>query len=385
MKNKILIFALKLILITVLFFFLIDTSGIISITWKEWHITTSLNIVLVGLVFVFLSFVILRWIKNKIWTLLNLSDLSRLKTFSKGLSFLEEALIQEYLGTEEQKKDLLERAKKCLPNSDLPKLLAYVQKKEILPKISTLHDHGSLKTFSKLLQYRKEQDWKSLENFFQSPPKSLLKEGWFWKEVLQYKKEINDWEGAKTALENSLRYKGVSKTDANTEKGIIYFNLGLEETNPLKQLDLLQSAYSINPDNQENVVAYAQALHRQKNTSTSKKVLIKAWGKNPSWIIAEAYSSIIDPKKSTSIQAMRDLYEKNPDNPISQQCFATALIQARLWVEAGTIIHKLPSGSQKILLKVLLKAKEKEESHIPFEDFKQFVQTLQIADAERLF
>lgn len=387
MKNKLLTFVLKFVLFSGLFLLLMDTSGVVSITWKEWQITTSFNIFLMGFVGFLLLFGTLRWIKNKLWMLLNLSDLSRLKNFSKGLLFLEESLIQDYLGTEEQKQESLKKAEKFLPHSSLPKLLAYYQKTENLPKVSTLRDYGFLKTFSKIVQYRKEKNWKALEKFFQDAPKNLLKEGWFWRELFFYRKEINDWEGAKKALENSLCYRGLSKKSMAEEKAIVYYNLGLEESHPLKRLEYFQSSYKANPKNQENIAAYAQAMCYQKEINAAKKLLVKSWVTNPSWIIAETYGRIVEKDKTplSFAQATRDLYEKNPDNRKSQECFAAILVQAKLFVEADSIIKKLEESSKKILLKILLETQEKKERHISFSDFKQFVHTLNIEDSDKIF
>lgn len=359
-----------------------DTSGVVSVTWRQWHITTSLNIILVGFFGVFCILVMARWVKNKIWLLLNLSEEAQLKKTVKGVHLLEKSLIQGYLGTEEQKKELLKEAEKFLPNSGLPKLLRSYHAGEEVPKVSTFQDYGALKMLSKVSQDRKDKNWKALENFFQTAPKNLLKEGWFWRESFFYRKEIKDWVEAKKALENCRQYQGLSKEKAQEEKAIVFYNLGMEDPHPLKQLECFQVAFAARPNYQDNAVAYAEALHRQKDSRGARKVLVSAWVLDPSLALAKSYADLfaLDNSPTSHAHTIRELYEMLPENPKGQQCFVISLLRAKLWAEAGLIIERLPQGPQKTLLNTLLTIKEKKMESVPLHAFRELIPLLPITD-----
>lgn len=378
MKNKLLIFSLKFLLVGVLFLYLMDTTGTVSLIWKQWHITTSLNIVLVGIFGFFFTVMTIRWIKNKIWSFLNLSEANRLKELKKGMLLLERALTQDYLGSREQKIENLKKAKKLLPDSNLPKLLMGCEKGNEIPTMSALQDHGALKTLITIRQYQKENNLEALGNFFQNPPEAFLKEGWLWRETFFYWKKIQHWQDAKMALEKGLEYQGFSDDEGRCERAVLLFHLALEEDNPLKQLDLFHQAYALDPDNTENTVAYARALYKQEERRLAKKVLTKSWKLEPTALIAEIYIFLFAKDKTPTavMHAMRELYQLNPSSVISQYTFIISLLQTKLWAEASLVIDKLDQGPEKALFQILLEMKEKKEDKVSLSSFKNFVHQL---------
>jgi len=379
MKVKFLSFLIKILILGLGIFFCTDNAGVISLHWKQWHITTSFNIFLFGLLSIILSITALKWAKRKLWDFLKLSDASRYKKLKTGIDYLEKGIVQAYLKDTNKLSEYLRKSKTFLPKSSLPTLLLhYMEPDRELSELHNLKEYGSLNALATLQEYKKENDWMALEKFFQAPLQPFLKEGWFWRECFFYQKSLRNWEKAKKALESCAQYKSLEEAEIHLEQAFLFYESALEEQDPLKKLVLLEKAFQENPSNVESTITYAKTLAAERDLRTAKKVLLKAWCLDPQWTIAETYATFFAKDRNLLSQChiIRELHDLMPQSTTSHICLAIALIRAKLWAEAESIIQSIQDLSAQSLLTLILATKEKNTDTIPFSAFKKYVQTL---------
>lgn len=380
MKVKFLSLIVKALLLMLAIIYCLDNPGIVTLTWKKWHVETSLNVVLLFLGTIILVLMVLRWSKHKVANLLRLSDTARYQSLKEGLQSLEKAWTQMILGNKEAGLGFLKKAEGSLPSKNLPKLLRHeLEEKTTLPTVGGLQDFTALKTLATLQKLREEKKWHELEKTLETALSSFLKEAWFWKESFLYRRETGNWGEARKALEKCAKYKGFTNETLTSYLSETLYHLALEEKKPLKKLELLQQSFDENPKNTPNTVALAHALKDQKDMRLAKKSLTTNWTLAPNWEIAQTYATLFAKDKSALSQshAIRELHDLMKNHTTSHICLAISLIRAKLWGEAASIIDAIEDRSAKACLQAVLQAKEHNTDHIPLSDLRKFLATLE--------
>ena len=318
---------------------------------------------------------------HKAADILHFSPKAKLRTLKTGLDYLERALIHTWLDSKEKSFESIKKAQGYLSGRALPELLRHhLQGDADLPKLEKIKEEGAFKMLSLLRHQRLEKNWDALEKIFQTPPKAYAKDGWFWHEAYLYHAETQNWAAAQKSLDKCASLKATSEASLGLMQSKIFHAQADLEQSQIKKLELLERAFKSSAANLDATMAYAKLLKAQKDISTLKKVLTKAWKAHPTWNIAEVYADLTakSPSHLAKSHAIRELHDLMPNNLTSHVCLVISLLKARLWGEAATIIEKIDHPSTKACLKLLLDAKEKSQDQVSLDQLKPFLATLDL-------
>jgi uncharacterized membrane-anchored protein len=373
MNVRFLIFCLRIVLIFLVIFLLVQNPGQIQIDWYNYEVKTSLSFIL--FVFLILLFVVALFSAGwggGMWILRKALNLEQ-PTFKKDADTLvAKALCALEFGNLKEAKKLSFEALKLLPNSALPGICllkaGQLLKEKKTEQLAFSH-LKKFKDFAPLALHGEIED--SIKSGKLGVLKSLTKqasllykdEGWLLKQSLKELFLNQSWKDALEALKKAEKKGAYTPEEVAGLQAMIWYQLSKEPGIPeFEIMGRMQNSYDADSSFLPNILSFAPLLKRRKDLRSAKVLLEKAWNESPSWPIAQTYCDLMaeDTKALTRAHKARDLYDLQPEHPVSILILIIYLIQAQLWGEALRYLELIPSKvPEALILKAALAKKER--------------------------
>ncbi len=372
MNIRFLILCLRIILVFLVVFLFVQNPGQIHIDWYSYEVKTSLSFVL--FLFLILLFIVALfstgW-EGGVWILRKAINLD--PVFKKdGDNLLAKVLCSLEFGNLKEAKKLSFEALKLLPNSALPGIcllkVGQLLKEKKTEQLALSH-LKKFKEFAPLALYGEIED--SIKFRKLTVLKALTKqaallyenEGWFLKQSLKELLLNQSWREALECLKKAEKKGAYIPEEVSELQAVIFYQLSKEPGIPEYEiLSRMQNSYDADPSFLPNILSFAPVLKRRKDLRSAKLLLEKAWNELPSWPLAQIYCDLMadDSKALSRAHKARDLYDLQPEHPVSILILIIYLIQAQLWGEAGRYLELIPSKvPEALILKAALAKKER--------------------------
>ena len=346
--------------------------GNISIEWHGWLLETSIPILIIGSITIFLlvTFIYIA-IKRLFYLPKNIHKTITRNKINKATIALNNAFSAKSMNEIELAKKFSNKAKK-LNNTPLKLLLdmdisEYYNddNKNILTNMLS-HSETKLLAIKKLTNiYIKENNISKAIETIQLTPKSNKTPNWFFYKFLQLNIIDNNWKNIFETLNHISKYTDISSKDYKILQGNIYLAkaINLNEANhKAESLDNVNQALKFIPSFPSAIVLKANLLHN-KNPRLCVDFLKSSWKHFSHPDLANFICEINYNKTNASIlKIIKEIIKSGNNNYNNNLLLAKGAIKANSWTTAREAINNIPKENWTKNTYIMMAELEKKEN-----------------------
>ncbi len=369
---KIIIIFLLASVIGFLTIWLKKEPGIIAIEWHGWLIETSLPVLFLCSISIFLFCTFIFVFLKRIYILPKKIKDEFVKNKNKNAMIsITNAFSAKSMGEIELAKKFSEKAKR-LNNNPLKLMLDM--------DINKFYDEQDNKIFDKMLKHQETKllGIKNLTNFYLKDnnitkaietinlsPKSKKTPNWFFYKLLQLNILNNDWENVFVSIDYISKYTNISSKELKILQGHIFLSKAkyLYNKNYYKEsLENTEIALKFIPSFSTGIVLKAKLIY-DKNPKEAIEYIKDSWKNYSHPDIAGFISEINSNKnKAYNLKLIKDIIKTGKNTLNNNILLAKAAIEANSWITAREALDKIPEKDWTKNLFIMMAEIEKKEN-----------------------
>ena len=346
--------------------------GIISIEWNGWLIETSLPILFLCSISIFLFCTVLFILSKRIYILPKTIKYEFIKNKNKNAMIsITNAFSAKSMGEIELAKKFSIKAKR-LNNSPLKLMLDM--------DINKFYDEQDNKIFNKMLKYPETKllGIKNLTNFYFKDnniakaietinliPKSKKTPSWFFYKLLQLNILNNDWKNVFISINHISKYTNISSKEFKILKGHIYFSKAkylYNKNNHKESIENVEIALKFIPSFTSGIVLKGKLIY-DKNPKEAIEYIKDSWKNYSHPDLARLIYEINSNKNKTyNLKLIKDIIKKRKNNFNNNFLLAKAAIEASSWLTAREALYNIPEKDWTKNIFIMMSIIEKKEN-----------------------
>lgn len=339
---KLLAFLSALILLGIVFSWLEDTSGIVTLQWLGWQVETSVFVLLAfSLLVGMVLFVFYKALEKLVTFPRNFRRQRKLEHYERGLSVLTEAFAALAVADVTGAKKLTQRADKLLSSPPITRLMAAQLAKlegrdeDAVAYLKPLLEHKEthfIAAHSLLAQSRKSGNLPQALAYAEEAARIRPSSHYAAIALVDIYTLQQRWQEAAQAIRDARRHNALDKKQAARYQAVIEYQQAVplyEEEDYETALPFARSAHKALPD----MVPFAMLLSRLYSKLNQRrhitKVIQTTWKHTPHPSLAMLYRQLfMDDSPAKRLKRAEALAAYNPENIESQIAIAEAALDA---------------------------------------------------------
>ncbi len=345
---RVLFLFLLLVVLAVLAAWLAESPGTVTLEWRGYRIDTSVPVMIVGAILLFLVGAGL----YQIWRLIRrtprrIREKHEMRRREAGYMALTRGMVALAAGDTIEAKDQARRASEILGRPP-GALLIGAQAAQIEGKPQTARRY-----YEAMLESREgqliglrglvglaEQEGNLAEaiSLAEKAREIAPRQPWILTRLFHLQIGARRWEDAEATLSAARKSRAVGETLGARDDAVVLIQLSLmaeRKGNRAQALDHARKAHKLAPELLPAVLQFGALLLADGQRRKARRVVEDGWRAAPHPDLARLYRSIVDGDDAVArLRAMEKLGEIAPEARESQLALARAALDARLWGEA---------------------------------------------------
>ncbi len=337
---------LLVVALAILFAWLADRPGDLTLRWLGYEIQTSLmaaaiTVALIGLI-AWLVWSVLLWLLDRPGAF---GSWFRSRRQKKGNEALSAGLIAVAAGDREAAQSHARTAASILGNDPMARLLdaQAAQLRGDSARVRELFDEMTQHAETRLLGLRglhteavRQQDMARARDLAEQAARINPKLQWASQAVLSYQSASEDWPAINRTIDQQKQARLIDKREANAKHAVVLTAQALEHVsgNPAKAGVLALEAHRLEPSLVPAAVIAARAQSDSGNFRRASKIIEKTWALSPHPDLADVYAHLrAGDSAEDRLKRVASLVRKSGGIE-GAVALATAAIEAHEWEQA---------------------------------------------------
>lgn len=326
-------------------------QGTVSIVWQDYHVSTSVGVLLALIVAVFVVLEVLLRLWRSVGRASHFFGDRRLRRRDRGgLEALSRGLVAVASGDAETASRQARQAEALLGHRPLTMLLTAQAAQlhgddavatRVFTELGDRQDTEFLGLRGLLTQAMQRQDWPEALQLARRAYRLKPQSGWVVSTLYDLQKRSGQWLDAEATLQASAKLKLISPAKLPRERAELWYRHSLTVSDT-EALGWAKRAFGADPGFAPAAARYAQLLIAAGKHRKAAGVIEEAWRAAPDAALAEVYYAARECHDALQkVQAAQRLAGEKPNNEESRLAVAEAALEARLWGEARSNLEAL--------------------------------------------
>lgn len=332
--------------------FLAQGSGSVTLVWQDYHITTSIGVLLALIAAAFVVLLLLLRLLRSVGSASQYFGGRRqqLRRDRGGLEALSRGLVAVASGDAETASRQARQAEALLGHRPLTMLLTAQAAQlhgddavatRVFTELGGRQDTEFLGLRGLLTQAMQRQDWPEALRLARRAFRLKPDSGWVVSTLYDLQKRSGQWLDAESTLQKSAKLKLISPAKVPHERAELWYRHSLTVPDG-EALDWAKRAFRADPGFAPAAARYGQLLIASGKHRKAAGVIEEAWRFAPDATLAEVYYAARECHDALhKVQAVQRLAKEKPESEESRLAVAEAALEARLWGEARSNLEAI--------------------------------------------